>query len=213
MTKRKPKTKPAVSKPAAAKTSATKRSPEPAANGVILFVLGFDDQQKPRGARFDEDNPELVAKAAGLMGFKVYRTASEDVVAAAKRLPIGKLYANGRGMVPSIRQDLYTDIIVELVADPPAPLPGTNPDTDSVPEARGLPRSWDEIGPGHLVIAHESLEQGWWEAIVVERKNETFTLRYRDFPHLPKFARHQSAVALMYPSDGDRQTDAKAEQA
>jgi hypothetical protein len=33
---------------------------------------------------------------------------------------------------------------------------------------RGLPVSWDEIGPGHLVIAHESLEYGWWEAIVVE---------------------------------------------
>ena len=160
MTKQKPKTKSAVSKPAAAKTSATKRSAEPAANGAILFVLGFDDQQKPRGARFVEDKPELVAKAAGLMGFKVYRTASEDVVAAAKRLPIGKLYANGRGMVPNIRQDLYTDIIVELVADPPEPLPGTREDKNALPEARSLPRSWDEVGPGHLVVAHESLEYG-----------------------------------------------------
>ena len=37
-----------------------------------------------------------------------------------------------------------------------------NGDKDSLPAARGLPVSWDEIGPGHLVIAHESLEYGWW---------------------------------------------------
>jgi hypothetical protein len=43
--------------------------------------------------------------------------------------------------------------------------------------ARGLPRSWDEIGPGHLVIAQESLEYGWWEAIVLDRKGDSFTLQ------------------------------------
>jgi hypothetical protein len=62
-----------------------------------------------------------------------------------------------------------------------------------------LPRTWDEVGPGHLVIAHESLEYGWWEAIVLERKDEGFMLRYRDYPQLPKFFRHRSSIALMSP--------------
>ena len=67
----------------------------------------------------------------------------------------------------------------------------------STPVARGLPRSWDEIAPGHLVIAQESLVNGWWEAIVLDRKDDLLTLRFRDYPRLPKFFRHRSAVALM----------------
>ena len=57
----------------------------------------------------------------------------------------------------------------------------------STPVARGLPRSWDEIAPGHLVIAQESLVNGWWEAIVLDRKDDLLTLRFRDYPRLPKF--------------------------
>ena len=79
-----------------------------------------------------------------------------------------------------------------------------------MPDARGLPRSWHDIGPGHLVIAQESPDYGWREAIVVERKDETFTLRYRDYPHLPQFVRHRAAIALMYAQNGERKTEAQA---
>jgi hypothetical protein len=70
---------------------------------------------------------------------------------------------------------------------------------NGLPAALGLPRSWDELAPGHLVIAQESLQYGWWEAIVLARKGDTFTLQYRDYPHLPKFVRHHSGIALMSP--------------
>ena len=100
--------------------------------------------------------------------------------------------------MPNVRQTLYSDLVVALAAEPQAAL-GTDDDKDSLPVARGLPRSWDEIAPGHLVIAQESLEYGWWEAIVLDRKGDMFTLRYRDYPQLPKFVRHRTAVALMSP--------------
>jgi hypothetical protein len=75
-----------------------------------------------------------------------------------------------------------------------------SPDVAAVaPVARGLPRNWEEIAPGHLVIAQESLDYGWWEAIVIDRKDDMFTLRFRDYPKLPKFFRHRSAIALMSP--------------
>jgi hypothetical protein len=188
-----------ITRSSTAKTSVTKRSAAPAENGAAtLIVLGYDDQQKPRGARFDHNKPDLVAKAAELMDLKVYQATSEDVAAIAEKLPVGRLYANGRGFVPNIRQDLYSDLIVELAVEPEAAL-SPETDKDSLPAARGLPRTWDEVGPGHLVIAHESLEYGWWEAIVLDRKDDGFTLRYRDFPKLPKFFRHRSAIALMGP--------------
>ena len=63
-------TKGSVTKASASKTSASKRSSPPAANGAALIVLGYDDRQKPVGARFDQDNPDLVAKAANASSMK-----------------------------------------------------------------------------------------------------------------------------------------------
>ena len=97
-----------------------------------------------------------------------------------------------------------------LALEPQAAL-SKNGDKDSLPAARGLPRSWDEIGPGHLVIAQESLEYGWWEAIVLDRQGDTFTLQYRDYPHLPKFVRHRSGIALMSPPTDEAKPAAQAD--
>ena len=187
-----------ISRASTSKTSATKTS-TPAADDVGLLVLGFDEQQKPCGARFVGAKPDLVAKAAQLMGLKVYKTTSPDVAEVAKKLPVGQLYATGRGFVPNVRQTLYSEVIVALAAEPQQAAVGTDDDADT-PVARGLPPSWDEIAPGHLVIAQESLANGWWEAIVLERKDNMLTLRFRDYPRLPKFFRHRTAVALMSPA-------------
>jgi hypothetical protein len=211
MTKRKSKSAKSTVKAAAAKASVTKSSAVPAtAASPTLIVLGFDEQQKPRGARFLDARLDLVTKAADAMGFKVYEASSEDVAEAAKKLPLGRLYANGRGFVPNVRQDLYSDLVVALALEGQAAL-SKNGDNDGLPTARGLPRSWDEIGPGHLVIAQESLEYGWWEAIVIDRQGDAFTLQYRDYPHLPKFVRHRSGIALMSPPIDEAKPAAQAD--
>ena len=213
MTTRKSKSTKTMVKAAAAKRSVTKSSAVPAtAASPTLIVLGFDDQQKPRGARFVDAKPDLVTKVADLLGFKVYEASSEDVAEYAKKLPLGRLYANGRGFVPNIRQSLYSDLVVVLGQEPQATLSKTG-DKDSLPAARGLPRSWDEIGPGHLVIAQEALEYGWWEAIVLDRQGDTFILQYRDYPHLPKFVRHRSGIAMMSPPTDEAKPAAQSQQA
>jgi hypothetical protein len=209
MTKRKSKSPKSIVKATAEKGSVKKSSTAPTTATPPLIVLGYDDDQKPRGARFDHDKPDLVTKAAELIGLKVYDTSNPDVAAIAKKLPVGRRYANGRGFVPNIRQDLYSHLVVALAGKPEAAL---SPDDakDSLPAARGLPRTWDEVAPGHLVVAHESIEDGWWEAIVIDRKDDVFTLRYRDFPKLPKFVRHRSSIALIYPPDEERRPEASA---
>jgi hypothetical protein len=110
MTKRKSKSTKTTVKAAAAKGSVRRSSTAPATASPPLIVLGFDDQQKPRGARFVDAKPDLVTKAADLLGFKVYEASSEDVAEYAKKLPLGRLYANGRGFVPNIRQSLYSSL-------------------------------------------------------------------------------------------------------
>ena len=94
------------------------------------------------------------------MDLRVYEAASEDLAALAKKLPEGRLYGNGRAFVPNVRQSLYSQIIVALAVEPQA---AVGKDQDELPVAAGLPRTWDEIAPGHLVIAQEALDHGWWK--------------------------------------------------
>jgi hypothetical protein len=104
--------------------------------------------------------------------------------------------------VPNIRQNLYSALIANLAQEPQTAL--AKDDEAPLPEiASGLPRSWDEIGPGHLVIAEETLEYGWWAAIVLDRNGDMLTLRFRDYPKLPRFVRHRSAVALISTALGE----------
>lgn len=181
----------------------TKTPPKPApkpssraANSVPLIVLGYDDQHKPHGARFQGADGKLVTQAARAMNLNVYEAATDDLLALAKKLPTGRLYSNGKGFVPNIRQTLYSAFISTLAQTPHAAL--AKDDEAPLPQiSSGLPKSWDAIAPGHLVIAQETLEHGWWEAIVLDRNGDMLTLRFRDYPKLPKFARHRSAVALI----------------
>ena len=98
-------------------TKAATKSAE-AADTKVLIVLGYDEDQKPRGARFPAADIDLVTKAAQLMDLKVYEATTEELAALAKKLPLGRLYSNGKGFVPNVRQNLYSRIIVELAARP-----------------------------------------------------------------------------------------------
>jgi hypothetical protein len=59
------------------------------------------------------------------------------------------------------------------------------------------PTSWKEIEAGALVIAHESSEDGWWEAIVTEINADIVTLRWRDYPRQPAVNRTRSQIAFL----------------
>jgi hypothetical protein len=107
-----------ITKASTSKTSAIKTSSPTADDDVGLLVLGFDEQQKPCGARFVDAKPDLVAKAAQLMGLKVYKPTFPEVAEVAKKLPVGQLYATGRAFVPHVRQSLYSDVIVALATEP-----------------------------------------------------------------------------------------------
>jgi hypothetical protein len=163
-----------------------------------LIVLGFDDQFEPCGARFAGAKPDIVTKAAHRIGFKAYSVTSRDLATLARKLPEGQLNSKGAMTVPKAPQSLYSDFLVALVADPKQAIETADQASD-LPTATGLPSGWDQIAPGHLVIAEEGPDCGWWEAIVIERKGDVFKLRYRQFPKLPAFARRRTAIALMSP--------------
>jgi hypothetical protein len=131
--------------------------------------------------------------AADAMHLRLVEVTNPDVAEVARRLPAGRLHASGQGLVPYVKGPLYLELVAALLPDEDQP---ASPD----PTAQELPGSWDELGPGHIVIAKETSECGWWEAVVIERNGDLVTVRYRDYPDCPSMIRHRSAIALISPA-------------
>jgi hypothetical protein len=67
-------------------------------------------------------------------------------------------------------------------------------------KAQSLPKDWDDIDIGHLVLAKaESRWPAWWEAIVVENADDLFKLRWRDNAGTPLITRPRLDLALICP--------------
>jgi hypothetical protein len=191
---------------------------------VILFGLG--DDQRPRAAHFSAAHGALAIKAASAMGLNVLPVTDAEQTKIAAKLPPGRIYANGRGLVPFVRKDLYAK--VTAAAQPAAngkhasaaprkaaaagagsraagaqtggSATGQPPSAPASPPASARrPTGFDDIKPGDLVLAHESLKEGWWEAIVVEVKGDMITIRWRDYTRWPPEELHRFRIALTCP--------------
>ena len=178
-----------MSKPKAKSARASKRKVD-----RIMVVYGFDENKKPRAAKFSEPEFKLARKAAELMKLEVFETDVPKLRRSLRKLPLGKIYASGWGFVTNVRRNQFDSLLnVIRSADPDAPEPA--PQTN-------LPSSWDTIAVGHLVLGQaDSAAEGWWPAIVVKTDRDMLTLQARDFPNVPTVIRHRSAVALLYTAD------------
>jgi hypothetical protein len=165
-----------------------KESPETTEEAQPVIVLGFDEKSKPRAARFAAAQAALATKAANFMGLAVCPITPS---LADLSMPAGRVYANGKGFVPNIRKNLF-DKIVEAGA---IKLPTLAP-PHSLP-AVSLPSGWDDIDVGKLVLARDKPEDGWWEAVVTEKSDDTLTLRWQVSPKDPSFKRKVTEVALL----------------
>jgi hypothetical protein len=135
-------------RPAAAKQVVPAKKSNPAKPAVKYVLLGADEYAKPRAARFSAEDPALLAKAAETMFLRLVEVTDPEVAEIAAQLPAGRLHANGKGLVPYIKGDLYNELLCATLANQaPEPNPG--------PAPQDLPRTWDEIVPGNLVIARE----------------------------------------------------------
>jgi len=172
-------------------------------------VIGFDAGSKPRGARFAETS-DVAFTAAAKTGLYLVHPASAAFVELAQKLPKGRVYTSGKAFIPGIRRDLLDKLIALTETDgsqvhkpEQSWVDRANNDSNQVacisPTIPGLPRSWESVGIGHMVLVHESPADGWWEAVVIHREAEVLTLRFRDYPKLPAFVRHISAIALVNP--------------
>jgi hypothetical protein len=170
---------------------------------VVLF--GIDSNGKPKAARFGKDHAGLAIKAASQLQLRVLPSDDPKIAAIAARLPVGRVHATGRTLVPFVSRDLYDKLIAAAPngspAQPPTPpASGTGGAAGKPPTAPpNRPRNWQEIGLGDLVIAQESLEEGWYQAIVLQADGDTVTLRWQDYPGGKPIVRNRRRLGLLYP--------------
>jgi hypothetical protein len=188
---------------------ATHRQTDSSSAKAPVVLFGVDDNGKPKAARFIDKHADLATKAAEHLKLQILRITDPHIADLAGRLPAGRIHANGRGFVPFIRRGLYAKLAA--AAGTPAQGNATSAQTEanngsagnpSNPKsgAPGKPRNWDEIAPGHVVIAQDTPTDGWYETIVVDRDGDMLTLRWRDYPRERRFRLHRLRVALLFPN-------------
>jgi hypothetical protein len=185
---------------------------------VVLF--GIDSHGKPKGARFGKDHADLAIKAASQLQLRILASNDPKVADLATQLPVGRIHATGRTFVPFIRRDLYDKLVA---AAPNGNAHPTSPPASGSSDAAGakppggsspnLPKTWQEISLGDLVVAQESPEDGWYEAIVAEVNGDMLTVRWRDYPRERKIVRHRQRLGLLYPGLKPTPDPAKASKA
>ena len=185
---------------------------------VVLF--GIDSHGKPKGARFGKDQADLAIKAANQLQLRVLASNDPKVADLATQLPVGRVHATGRTFVPFIRRDLYDKLVAAAPngnAHPTSTLAGGGPGAAGKGAPGGsspnLPKTWQEIGVGDLVVAQEGTEDGWYEAIVAEVNGDMLTVRWRDYPRERKIVRHRLRLGLLYPGLKPTSDAAKANKA
>src|SRR5262249_8390550 len=158
--------------------------PDPGA-AVVLFGLGEGD--KPRAGYFPPTQAALAMKAADALKLTVLKVESPELKALASKLPVGRIHANGRGLVPFVRNELHAKLAQLAQPKKTEPDPATPAATAGKPGhaalqagAPRLPPDWDHIEVGDLVIAQSAdPEDGWWEALVVAKNGDMLSLRWR----------------------------------
>jgi hypothetical protein len=169
-----------------------------------LVLFGIDSRGKPKAARFGKEHADLAIKAASQLQLQVLACQDPKIADLTAELPVGRVHATGRTFVPFIRRDLYDKLVAAAAngnTHPTSPPNGSSGASGSTPggSAPRLPQNWQAIGLGDLVLASESREDGWYEAIVVEQNGDMFTLRWRDYPRQRRIVRHRLRLGLLYP--------------
>ncbi|MBB2963517.1 hypothetical protein [Methylobacterium sp. R2-1] len=181
-----------------------------------LILIGRDERSRPHASSFTADDAEAASRAAELMGLRTLMV-TEALRSLADDLPRGRLFASGKAFVPFCSAKAFADMLAAAgLPDTPTPVraagkaagapppAGASSGGKGSPDAPGgapkAPSDWSAIGIGSTVLACQGPMEGWWEAVVLYTKaNDSFVLRWRDFPDDGEFTRARRDLALMPP--------------
>jgi hypothetical protein len=88
--------------------------PKSESSPSALIVYGLDADGRLRAAGFNAAQADLAKKAAESLELKVLRIETADQIELARELPASQILASGKGLVPSVRKDLYDKLVVAV---------------------------------------------------------------------------------------------------
>jgi hypothetical protein len=172
--------------------------PSPTSHKPAVIVFGLDQTGKPKAGRFAEQHAAVARKAAKSLGLSICPSSKPGFADLANKIPSGRVHAQGKAFIPYIKRELYE--LVQAASKTTAALAAKSKPGASIsasPNVR-LPKDWNDIAEGHLVLYSEGSQEGWWPSLVVARDGDSLTIRYRDFPKIPPFQCQLRDVALMF---------------
>jgi hypothetical protein len=173
--------------------------------GKFMVVMGVGDDRKPRAACFDSIDDDAVCKAAALMNFRLGIPKSSQATALVSKLPDGKLFESGLGLVPLCSETTFYKLNELLTFDQGWKTSGAitgRPTEVEEPVQKAADVLWEAIKPGTTVLTFCDIEGdfGWGAAIVLSasKNGERLDLRWRDWPG-KVFTVDRRSVALLRP--------------
>jgi hypothetical protein len=178
--------------------------PVTAALAPATILLGLDDKHKRHASYFIEGEAERAAAAAQVMGMITLPVTDTELSDLALQLPRGKIFGSGKAFVPFVGEKLFEQLSARL--PDPTVLKNLRAAAKAAEEEAAssnaisptLPKDWDTLKVGDLVLATEGDQEGWWEAVVKGIAGGNLSLRWRDWPDEPPFMRRPEQVALMW---------------
>jgi len=170
------------------------------ASGPIV-LLGLDNGGKSHASKFPARHEEVALRAARLMKLRAVKVTDTALSADLAKLPEGKIFATGRGLVPFVKRELY-DRFAALLDTPSEQslVDETETIVKTAKQDSGVdPSTWERLAPGAMVLARASSDEGWFEAIILTTDDEagTATLRWRDYPTEPVVTASRKQLGLI----------------
>jgi hypothetical protein len=189
-----------------------------------LILFGNDAKGQPHAAWFPPEEADAAERSSGAQGYAALRITTENERAFAAKLPRGRICKNTKAQVPLLsrqRAGLLKALVTpaetqepsngpqppEMIAPSPAtklPVPAKHIsppvliDVSATP-APTIPRCWEDIEPGSVVLAHDQKTEAWFETVVLNAINDVYRLRWRDYSGYPVITRQRHQLGLIHP--------------
>lgn len=167
---------------------------------LVLLTTGAGGD--PRAAWFEGVHAGDLVEAARHGGFHLVEVAETALRGLDPELAAGQLLGPGQpAPLPLVRRATF-DALIGLPSTVASPR--QLDDLDWPVQAAPTPRLRESlrtgkrtVKPGSVVLASDTLDDGWWEAEVISiGPGDELVLRWRDFPGHDEFRKSVGAVAM-----------------
>lgn len=200
-------------------TKTSKPTTPSAVQPAAIVVFGLSAIGKPKAGLFKGTDITAATKAAAKLGLSVLDASAPAATALLAKVPMGRIQAHGDAIVPFVTRDLYAAITDAAkggtkggtkAANTTTPVAQDNATASgAAPSQPRLPADWSDIKIGDCVLSRDTdPADGWWQAIVVDKRGDIVSLRWPRSDRGRPFQKHRTMLGLMCPAANDNAAQA-----